>query len=54
MGKAKLLELQSRLGVRDAPIGRTLENDVTFCFGMNRGPMQSLNVKEDQRGQIKR
>ncbi len=29
------------------------ETDVTFCAGMNAGPVHSLNVKEDQRGQIK-
>jgi hypothetical protein len=54
MGKAKLLELQSRLGVRERPSEERLKTDVTFCFGLNRWPRQSLNVREDQRGQIKR
>jgi hypothetical protein len=32
------------------PIGRTLETDVTFCTGMNRRLIHSLNVNGDQRG----
>src|SRR4028118_1106646 len=33
-----------------APIGRTLETDVTCCIGMNCGLMHSLHVTGDQRG----
>ncbi len=33
-----------------APIGRTLATDDTFCIGMNRGLVHSLNVNGDQRG----
>jgi len=30
-------------------IGRTLETDVTLCIGMNRRPVHSLSVNDDQR-----
>src|SRR5918998_1811493 len=33
-----------------APIGRTLETDVTCCIGMNCGPRHSLHTTRDQRG----